>query len=91
MRFRYKLLLSVGGLGAIVAAPFVLVALATKPLDVGAREQFSKEFSCPEERIQVRARPDVSAFDVYFAWRRPEPPETPAVPRARRTRAWSRA
>lgn len=61
-------------LALIAAAPWALLALATKPLDVGAREQFSKEHSCPEDRIQVRARPDLKPFDAWLV-ERPRPPD----------------
>lgn len=30
-----------------------------KPLKTGAKEQFAKEHSCPEERVEVRARTDL--------------------------------
>jgi hypothetical protein len=37
-----------------------------KSLKSGAREQFAKDFSCPEARVDVVARGDVAASSVSF-------------------------
>ena len=67
----------------VCAAPWILCALLTKRLDVGAREQFSREQSCPEDRIQVRARPEVKPSDAFFGTDRREPPSEVARDPAR--------
>jgi hypothetical protein len=56
-------------------ATFLLIATPScKKLSTGAREQFAKEFSCPEERVQVKERPDVQAYDLIWG---PKTPQTP--------------
>lgn len=48
--------------------PAVLVAVlglaACKSKEVGARESFSNDFTCPLDRVEVRARPDVKRSDL---------------------------
>ncbi len=80
MRTRNVLLLAGLGTAVVIALPFAIHALVVKPLDVGAREQFSQQFSCPGDRIQVRARPDVKPFDVYFGERSRPPDEVARDP-----------
>jgi hypothetical protein len=41
---------------SVVAA---LTATACKKLATGAREEFARKYSCPEERVEVKERPDV--------------------------------
>ncbi len=48
-----------------------LVLSACKSKEQGARESFSKDFTCPEDRVEVRARPDVKRSDLD---KREEPP-----------------
>lgn len=44
---------------ALMTLPFWIGGVMTKRLDTGAREQFSKDFSCPEDRIQVHPLADL--------------------------------
>ncbi len=37
-----------------------LVLAGCKPLKTGAREEFSRQFSCPEERVEVTERHDTT-------------------------------
>lgn len=52
----------------------VLLMAGCKKLETGARETFSQQFSCPEERITVAARADVDAYALQFAAVLPVPP-----------------
>jgi hypothetical protein len=45
----------------VVAA---LVTPGCKGLKTGAREEFAKKFSCPDDRVQVVERADLHAYDV---------------------------
>ncbi len=48
-----------------------------KRLSTGAREDFARRYSCPEERISGKARTDLRAQDVIGAGQQPEvqPPD----------------
>lgn len=48
-----------------------LSASACKSKEQGARESFSDDFTCPLDRVEVRARPDVKPSDLA---KREEPP-----------------
>lgn len=52
----------------LLFAPLCLAAAAAacKPLDQGAREDFSHRYSCPMERVEVRRRADVQPYDLAF-------------------------
>ena len=52
----------------------VLVAGCGKSLETGARESFAREYSCPEERVSVRARPDVEAAEILLRAAPQDPP-----------------
>jgi hypothetical protein len=48
------------------AALAALALVACKSLEEGARETFSRDFSCPEARVVVVPRTDLNAYDVTF-------------------------
>jgi hypothetical protein len=52
----------------------LLGSLSCKSLKDGAKENFSKAFSCPEDRVEVRERKDLSPYEVMSGPR----PEAPA-------------
>jgi hypothetical protein len=52
----------------------LLCIAACKSLEDGAREAFSKDYSCPENRITVRPRADLNAYDVTFGTSTAAPP-----------------
>lgn len=58
----------------IVLAALVLGGGACPSLERGAKEQFSTDLTCPEDRIEVRRRPELKPYDVAH----PRPPEPPA-------------
>jgi len=68
-------------------APILLAALAAggcKSLEKGAREEFSRRYSCPEDRVEVRRRADVKAYDLVFSRLAPaRPPDDVAADPAR--------
>lgn len=61
----------------------VVLWAGCKKLDAGARETFSLQFSCPEERLAVTARADVDAYALRFASAMPKPPPEVSVDPAR--------
>ena len=64
---------------AIVALIGIFIAVAYKRLDTGALEAFSTRFSCPKDRVVVRARDDVDAGLAVHPKRSP-PAEIQADP-----------
>ena len=63
---RSTLLLFVVVAGGL-ALPWIIEALAKKKLDDGAREEFTRIYSCPGDRVEVRPRPDLTAWDLEVA------------------------
>ncbi len=61
---RSLLLLLIAALPALVSG--------CKRLGTGAREDFARRYSCPEDRIAVNARSDLRAQDVLGAGQQPE-------------------
>ncbi len=59
----------VGSLSLVLS----VTSAACQSYEAGARENFSKTFTCPEERIEVRPRPDISPVDIRYPTR-PQPP-----------------
>jgi len=58
---------SVARVTAAISCSAALLAIpACKSLEEGAREAFSREFSCPEGRVVVRPRTDVDAYTATF-------------------------
>ncbi len=60
-------------------APWALCVLifstvGCKGLETGAKEHFGEKFSCPEDRVEVRARPDLKWSKVVFGDRPQEGP-----------------
>jgi hypothetical protein len=51
-----------------------LSAAACASLEDGARDHFVKALSCPADRVQVKARPDLGYGDLLPALRTGEPP-----------------
>lgn len=45
-----------------------------------AREEFSKAYTCPKERVTVTARPDLKAYDLMVGSRSKPPREVAADP-----------
>jgi hypothetical protein len=43
-----------------------LLTPACKALKTGAREEFAKKFSCPDDRVEVVERKDLLAYDVLY-------------------------
>jgi hypothetical protein len=59
-------------LGGLAALIFVV---GCKDLDDGAKEHFATSFSCPESRVEVRARPDLKWSKLLLGDRAtPTPP-----------------
>jgi len=54
---------------ALAASLLALLAAAggCKRLQTGAREEFAKAYSCPEERVSVRARSDLKYGDLVLS------------------------
>jgi hypothetical protein len=44
---------------ALVLGSLVASAASCKKIETGAREEFARKHSCPEDRVEVKARPDV--------------------------------
>jgi hypothetical protein len=55
-----------------------LLGSACKSKEQGAREEFSETYTCPLDRVEVRARPDVKKSDL--AKREDPPPNIEADP-----------
>jgi hypothetical protein len=53
--------------------PIVALSGGCKRLPTGAREHFSRQFSCPEDRVELIERSDVKYGDLTF-------PKTTAAP-----------
>lgn len=71
-----SLLVTLGIIAAISALPWIIEAIATKPLDEGAREEFSRIHLCPLERVEVRRRADLTPWDLHVArWGPSVPPD----------------
>jgi hypothetical protein len=49
---------------ASVALICVLAIAGCKKLADGAREEFSQQYTCPPERVEVRAREELDIYDV---------------------------
>ena len=58
--------------GALVLG--LVAGVGCKRLKTGAREEFGRKYTCPEERIEVRARDDVTYGDLVL---RSQTRETP--------------
>ena len=50
--------------GLLVAALLPLALVGCKKLKTGAAEKFSQDYTCPESRVEVIARPDLSPAQV---------------------------
>jgi hypothetical protein len=59
-------------LGLLLAA--ALPAAGCKRLATGARETFARDYSCPEDRVEVIERADIGYSSLF----EPPPPGTPA-------------
>lgn len=59
----------------IASLVVVITSVGCKRLETGAREEFGKKYSCPEERVDVRARSDLHYGDLIQAGAsKPSPP-----------------
>jgi hypothetical protein len=61
----------------LLACTLLLAAVtACKKMSTGAREEFAKVHSCPEDRITVKERLDIGGFEGVNGYRyeRPAPP-----------------
>ena len=59
---------------AACAAIGLLLMIGCQSLEECAKETFSREFSCPQERVTVRERKDVDVYDAMFG-PGPQPPD----------------
>ncbi len=57
--------------GAVILGICAITVTGCKGVATGAKEHFSKDFSCPEDRVEVRERPDLHPSDG-------KTPETPS-------------
>jgi len=63
------------------ALPFLLLVIglaapACKGLKTGAKEEFAKKYSCPDDRVKVVERKDLQAYEVIFGkTEEKEPPD----------------
>ena len=62
----------------------VLLLAGCKSKEQGAREHFSKDLTCPEDRVEVRERADVKAS----AWMRVETPPADVAADPERLKMW---
>lgn len=62
------------GLLAVCAVAAAVGASGCKSLKTGATEAFAREYSCPEDRVDARERPDVSGSSLIVG---PPPVATP--------------
>ena len=49
-------------------------AFGCKSLETGAKEHFAKKYSCPEDRVEAHARPDLRWSKIVFGDRPEEVP-----------------
>ncbi len=68
-------------LGTLVAA---VGQVACQSLSDGAKETFSKSFTCPIDRVEVRARPELHPSD----WFKPRKPPTDIAADPERLKMW---
>ena len=61
-----------------------LCLLACQPLSEGAKTDFSKSFTCPMERVEVRARPELHPSD----WFKPRTPTSEIASDPGRLKMW---
>jgi hypothetical protein len=52
----------------------VVALLSCKKLEDGAKEQFARQYSCPENRISVEPRPELKWSELVFGKQAPEQP-----------------
>ena len=62
----------------VLFAPFMALVLAGCSKESGARERFSQEFTCPEDRVEVRERKDLTPSMLRVQV--PPPPEIASDP-----------
>jgi hypothetical protein len=76
-----------GGLKRIAGAGAVALALsllACQSLDEGARSNFSRSFTCPADRVEVRPRPDLHPSN----WFKPRTPSAEIAADPGRLKMW---
>jgi hypothetical protein len=69
------------------AAAMVIVGTGCKRLSTGAKEEFASKYTCPEDRVGVRPRTDLSAYDVTFG--RARAPSSEIARDPERLRLWN--
>jgi hypothetical protein len=67
-------------MSAVLLFTALLASTGCTSLETGAREEFSKEFSCPADRVEVTPRPDLKSFEVIFGPRSAPPSDIAADP-----------
>ena len=72
----------------VVLVLLALVTPACKRLVTGAREEFAKKFSCPEDRVQVAERKDLSAYELIFGKMEAEKPPEAVLDDPERLAKW---
>ena len=60
--------------GSALACAALLALLGCRSLDGGAKDQFAKDFSCPEDRVTVRPRADLDSYALEFGGGGASPP-----------------
>ncbi len=58
----------------LVAVCLLVPLLGCTRLSTGARKDFARQYSCPDDRVQVRSRDDLNAKDLLAPNRAPAPP-----------------
>jgi hypothetical protein len=67
----------------LLAFLVVLAGCSTRSLESGAQETFTREFSCPADRVTVTLRPEVDVYAKTFAFAPTKPPPDVAADKAR--------
>ncbi len=73
------------GFGSALGALLLLASTGCPSLKGAAKEDFSTEFTCPEDRVQVLERKDLRASEKLFGMAASEPPEEVRADPARLT------
>jgi hypothetical protein len=71
---------------ALSLAALTLAHVGCKSRKEGARERFSEDFTCPEDKVNARERPDLDAYDLDFG--APPPPSQEIQKDPQRWRLW---
>ena len=75
----------------IVALPCLLTMTACHGLEDGAKEEFSKQHTCPPPRVQSRERTDVDIYDLEHPGRASPTPPAEVAADPERLAMWQQA